>query len=33
VLAVYAHYLWLYGQPFELSLAVNPHYSSDGIND
>jgi soluble lytic murein transglycosylase len=33
VLAVYAHYRWLYGEPFELSLAVNPHYSSDGIND
>ena len=33
VLAVYAHYLWLYGQPFELSLAVNPRYTSDGIND
>jgi soluble lytic murein transglycosylase len=33
VLAVYAHYRWLYGEPFELSLAVNPHYTSDGIND
>jgi soluble lytic murein transglycosylase len=33
VLAVYAHYRWLYGQPFELSLAVNPHYAKDGIND
>ena len=33
VLAVYAHYRLLYGEPFELSLAVNPHYSSDGIND
>jgi soluble lytic murein transglycosylase len=33
VLAVYAHYLWLYGEPFELSLAVNPHYLKDGIND
>ena len=33
VLAVYAHYRLLYGQPFELSLAVNPHYTRDGIND
>ncbi|MGA7740567.1 MAG: transglycosylase SLT domain-containing protein [Polyangia bacterium] len=33
VLAVYAHYRLLYGEPFELSLAVNPHYSKDGIND
>jgi soluble lytic murein transglycosylase len=33
VLTVYAHYRWLYGEPFELSLAVNPHYSSDGISD
>jgi soluble lytic murein transglycosylase len=33
VLAVYAHYRWLYGEPFELSLAVNPHYTRDGIND
>ncbi|MGB8294912.1 MAG: transglycosylase SLT domain-containing protein [Polyangia bacterium] len=33
VLAVYAHYRWLYGEPFELSLAVNPRYTSDGIND
>ncbi len=33
VLAVYAHYRLLYGEPFELSLAVNPHYSSDGMND
>jgi len=33
VLAVYAHYRWLYGEPFELSLAVNPHYTKDGIND
>jgi soluble lytic murein transglycosylase len=33
VLAVYARYRWLYDEPFELSLAVNPHYSKDGIND
>ena len=33
VLAVYAHYRLLYGQPFELSLAVNPHYTGDGIDD
>jgi len=33
VLAVYAHYRLLYGEPFELSLAVNPHYAKDGIND
>jgi soluble lytic murein transglycosylase len=33
VLAVYAHYRWLYDEPFELSLAVNPHYTNDGIND
>jgi soluble lytic murein transglycosylase len=33
VLAVYAHYRFLYGEPFELSLAVNPHYAKDGIND
>jgi soluble lytic murein transglycosylase len=33
VLAVYAHYRLLYGEPFELSLAVNPHYAQDGIND
>jgi soluble lytic murein transglycosylase len=32
-LAVYAHYRWLYAEPFELSLAVNPHYTRDGIND
>jgi soluble lytic murein transglycosylase len=33
VLAVYAHYRWLYGEPFELSLVVNPHCTRDGIND
>ena len=33
VLTVYAHYRLLYRQPFELSLAVNPHYSGDGIDD
>lgn len=33
VLAVYARYRWLYGEPFELSLAVNPRYMKDGIND
>lgn len=33
VLAVYAHYRLLYGQPFELSLAVNPRYLQDGIDD
>ena len=33
VLAVYAHYRLLYGEPFELSLTVNPHYARDGISD
>ena len=33
VLAVYAHYRFLYGEPFVLSLAVNPHYLKEGIND
>jgi soluble lytic murein transglycosylase len=33
VLAVYARYRLLYGLPFELSLAVNPRYLQDGIND
>jgi soluble lytic murein transglycosylase len=33
VLAVYAHYRLLYGEPFELSLAVNSQYTKDGIND
>jgi soluble lytic murein transglycosylase len=33
VLAVYAHYRLLYGEPFELSLAVNPHYLKEGISD
>jgi len=30
VLAIYARYHHLYGQPLELSLAVNPHYLKDG---
>jgi hypothetical protein len=33
VLGVYAHYRLLYGEPFELPLAINPHYAKDGIND
>jgi soluble lytic murein transglycosylase len=33
VLAVFARYRWLYGEPFELLLAVNPRYLKDGIND
>jgi soluble lytic murein transglycosylase len=33
VLAVYAHYRFLYGEPFELNLAVNPRYAKDGLND
>lgn len=33
VLAIYARYRYLYGEPFQLSLAVNPRYQKDGIND
>jgi soluble lytic murein transglycosylase len=32
VLAIYARYRHLYGQPLELSLSVNPHYRDDGPN-
>ena len=33
VLAVYAHYRFLYGEPFELPLAINTHYAKEGISD
>jgi soluble lytic murein transglycosylase len=33
VLGIYARYRYLYGEPFQLSLAVNPRYQKDGIND
>jgi len=33
VLAIYARYRFLYGEPFQLSLVVNPRYAKDGIND
>jgi soluble lytic murein transglycosylase len=33
VLAIYARYRYLYGDPLQLSLTVNPKYSKGGIND
>ena len=30
VLGIYARYRHLYGQPLELPLTVNPHYSKEG---
>jgi len=30
VLGIYARYRYLYGQPLELPLAVNPDYLKDG---
>jgi soluble lytic murein transglycosylase len=33
VLGIYARYCYLYGEPFQLSLAVNPRYQKEGISD
>jgi hypothetical protein len=33
VLAIYARYRYLYSDPLQLSLTVNPKYSKGGIND
>ncbi len=33
VLAIQARYSYLYGEPFQLSLTVNPRYQKAGIND
>ena len=33
VLGIYARYRYLYGDPLQLSLAVNPRYQKDGISD